>query len=98
MVRRFTIIAYNSAHIGIIRESNLENKIDLKLFNGIFCDLYVIVPLNQSLSILLRRLRRRVLVLPVSLVFQEIPEEMARVGHVVRLARKESLGREGMIT
>ena len=100
MVRILTIIAYNSVHIGIIRESNLENKIDFNLFKGVFCDLYLIVPLNQSLSILHRRLRQPV-VLPVSqvsLVFQAIPEEMARLGHVVRLARKESLGTEEMIT
>ena len=38
------------------------------------------------------------LVFQVSLVFQEIPEEMARLGHVVLLVRKESLGREEMIT
>ena len=79
MVRILTIIAYNSAHVCIIRESNFENKIDFNLLKGVFCDLYLIVPLNQSLSILHRRLRRPVVLLvsQVSLVFQAIPEEMA---------------------
>ena len=34
----------------------------------------------------------------VSMVFREIPEELARVDHVVLLVRKESLEREEMIT
>ena len=38
------------------------------------------------------------LVTQVSLVFQEIPEGMARLDHVVLLVRRESLGREEMIT
>ena len=38
------------------------------------------------------------LVFQVSLVFQEIQEEMARLDHVVLPVRKESLGREDMIT
>ena len=38
------------------------------------------------------------LVSQVSLVFQEIPEEMASSGHVVLLARKANPGREEMIT
>ena len=34
----------------------------------------------------------------ISLVFQEIPEEMAYLDHVVLLARKESLGKGDTIT
>jgi hypothetical protein len=42
--------------------------------------------------------RGEFVVLQVSLVFQEIPEEMACLRHLVLLERKGSLGREEMMT
>ena len=49
----------------------------------------------MSTTFSLLRLPVVFLVFQVSLVFQEIPEEMACLAHVVQLARKESVGERG---
>ena len=56
--------------------------------------------MTKSMFIFNNLLRRPValLVSQASLVFQEIPAELASPGHLVLLARKANLGREEMIT